>query len=119
MIVLSALSFLNESRSYISSESIRHVRVIVSLFNEEVLSEDEYSRVIDTLADERYIIKNDRIKISRTGIALVDSLGKRRLGQTYFNRLLRLINGYNREKNEYMKKIGKKLLRFMVVVGQP
>jgi hypothetical protein len=111
VVVLSALYFLSENKSPISAESIRHVRVMVSLFNEEVLSEDEYSQIIDTLADKRYIIrKDDEIEISRTGIALVHSLGERELGQTDCDRLFKLIEGYNIEKTSgYMKKIGEKL----------
>ncbi|HJH27492.1 MAG TPA: hypothetical protein C5S37_12205, partial [Methanophagales archaeon] len=84
---------------------------MVSLFNEEILSEDEYYQIIDTLANKKYIIKrDDKIEISRTGIALVHSLGERELGQTDCDRLFKLIEGYNREKTSgYMKKIGEKL----------
>lgn len=111
VVVLSALYFLSKNKSPISAESIRHVRFMVSLFNEEVLSVDEYYQIIDTLADKRYIIKkDDEIEISRTGIALFHSLGERELGQTDCDRLFKLIEGYNREKTSgYMKKIGEKL----------
>ncbi|RZN40537.1 MAG: hypothetical protein EFT35_02905, partial [Methanophagales archaeon ANME-1-THS] len=111
MVVLSALYFLNENKSPISPESIRHLRVMLSLFNEEILSEDEYYQILDTLADGGYITRKDgKIEITRTGIALVHSLGKRIIGQTPFDRLSKLINGYNSEKTtEYMEKIGKKL----------
>lgn len=111
VVVLSALYFLSENKSPISAERIRHVRVMVSLFNEEILSEDEYYQIIDTLANKKYIIKrDDKIEISRTGIALVHSLGERELGQTDCDRLFKLIEGYNREKTSgYMKKIGEKL----------
>jgi len=111
MVVLSALYFLNENKSHISSESIRHVRVMVSLFNEEILSEDEYYQILDTLVDKRYIIRKDNeIEITRTGIALVHSIGKSILGQTAFERLYKFVEGYKREKSsDYMKKIGEKL----------
>jgi len=111
VVVLSALYFLNENKSHVSSESIRHVRVMVSLFNEEILSEDEYYQILDTLVDKRYIIRKDNeIEITRTGIALVHSIGKSILGQTAFERLYKFVEGYKREKSsDYMKKIGEKL----------
>jgi len=108
LVVLTALCLLGEKRKSIPSESVRHIRVIVSVFKEEVLSEEEYYQIIDTLSGKGYILKKgDEIEIERKGIALVHAVGERLLGQTAFYRLFKMINKYYRNNFGYIVKIGK------------
>jgi hypothetical protein len=107
---LSALCQLSKVQSPISDRSTRHLRVILSSFNEEILSEDEYEQLINSLEDDKYITrKNDQIWATREGAALTQAVSGRVLGETALDRLRRMIENYNQEGNTYVQNINEQL----------
>jgi len=116
IVIMSTLYLLHENKSPVTFGRIRHGRVILSLFKEDLVPEDEYFQRIEELSNEKYIdlkgslIEDCQIVVNRKGEALVQSLGKRTVGQTDFERLERLIDEYlNSKPSEYMKTVGERL----------
>ena len=76
----------------VSSEIVRDLRNILSLFVGEVVSEDDYQEITTELKKESYIQQDgDTIIVTREGLALSKSIFTRLVGQTNvesYNRLL-------------------------------
>jgi len=116
IVIMTTLYLLHENKSPVTFRRIRHGRVILSLFKEDLVPEDEYFQRIEELSNEKYIdlkgslIEDCQIVVNRKGEALVQSLGKRTVGQTDFERLERLIQEYlNSKPSKYMKNVGDRL----------
>ncbi|MDY6965565.1 MAG: Piwi domain-containing protein [Halobacteriota archaeon] len=115
IMIMSTLYLFHENKSPVTNKRIRHGRVILSLFKEDLVPEDEYFQTIEELSNEGYIdingslIEDCTIVVNRKGGALVHSLGERIIGQTDFDRLRGLMQEYINEPSEYTKKVGERL----------
>ncbi|MHA2064608.1 MAG: hypothetical protein ACXABY_09535, partial [Candidatus Thorarchaeota archaeon] len=95
-----------------SSEKKRHARVMLSVFREEIITEEEYDENLNWLVENGHIeqVKESEWRITRTGQALCETLSSRILGETNSARLKELIQGYFQEKTgTYMRKLGDRL----------
>lgn len=108
---LSALCLLSEKQSPIPADDIRHLRAILSLFDEEILSEDEYEQLVNLLEEDKYVItgKDDQIWMTREGTALAQAVSERVLGKTALDRLSRMIENYNQEGSGYLRNVNEQL----------
>lgn len=105
IVILSTLNLFNKNRSPVDFERVRHGRIILSLFKEDLVSPDEYNLLIDSLSEEEYIdiygyLNDDRnidackISVTREGEALFHALGEKTIGEADFKRLEQLIGDY-------------------------
>lgn len=108
---LSALCFLSEERSPIPAGDTRHLRAILSLFNEEILSEDEYEQLVNSLEEDKYLFagKDGQIWMTREGTALTQAVSERILGKTAFDRLSRMIENYSQKGSRYVQNVNEQL----------
>ena len=84
LVALSALCLFAQDGSPIAENAIRHLRTVLSLFLEEILAEDEYQQLLESLQDEALVRKsNDKVVVTRQGVALMHAIGERTLGQSY------------------------------------
>jgi hypothetical protein len=114
--VLVSFDNLVEKKVKILPENVRHIRLILSIFNEEILHEDEYDQLIKDLIDEGFLLrsKSEEIVVTPIGSALVKSIGRTKLGETNFDRLLHITSDYIQSKSspEFIKTIGERLKSF-------
>jgi hypothetical protein len=90
----------------VSSEMVRNLRDVLSLFVGEVISEDDYREITTELKDESYIQEDeDTIIVTREGQALSQSISTRLIGQTNFETLNRMLADYRKAPEIYLKKI--------------
>ncbi|MFA5295450.1 MAG: Piwi domain-containing protein [Methanoregulaceae archaeon] len=113
MEILLSFMHLLENKVVISSDTIRHVRLILSIFNEDIFSEDDYREEIENLFNDGYLSKSKsgEIVVTSIGIALVKSIGKQTIGDTNYERLLHSISDYSvsKTKPDYIKNLGERL----------
>lgn len=111
--VLTSFDQLAEKNVKILPDSVRHIRLILSIFNEEIFQEEEYNDLIEDLIKEGFLAKNntEEIKVTPIGSALVKSIGRTKLGDTNFDRLLHITSDYIQSKAspEFIKKLGERL----------
>ncbi len=102
--------YLSLGDSKISAEIVQDLRVLVSLFVEEIISDDEYTQFLDSLIDEKHLQKpGNTWSVCRTGEALVDALSSRVLGQTNLNRLKDILQNYISSKRDYLQNVNRQL----------
>ena len=108
---LSALSLLAGTNDKIQGERIQQdLRVILSAFHEEILSDDEYNHLLELLGDEKYIVRNSgELKLTLTGVSLVRAVGTELLGTTQSERLSRMLETYRRDQDKYVTTLNKQL----------
>lgn len=107
---LSALSLLAQDGTLISEDTLRHLRTILSVYVQEIFSEDEYQQLIETLQDEAHIHRQgEKVTVTGSGLALVQAIGERILGQTDFERLGRMIKDYTRDGGKYVQRLQEQL----------
>jgi len=113
MEILIAFTHLLENKVPVSSDTIRHLRLILSIFNEDIFAEDEYEQEVANLIADGFLSKSksEEIIVTSLGTALVKSIGKTLVGDTNFERLLHLISDYATSKGnpETIKKLGERL----------
>jgi hypothetical protein len=113
MEILTAFTHLLENKVAVSSDSIRHVRLILSIFNEDIFAEDEFKEEVENLFNDGYLSKSKsgEIVVTLIGIALIKSIGKSTIGDTNYERLLHSILDYSVSKTnpDYVKNLGKRL----------
>jgi hypothetical protein len=107
--LLSALCLLGQTGTSASERNLRHLRVVMSSFGEEILSEDEYGQIINSLKEDGYLEKGDRVLVTREGAALVHAVGERVLGSTALDRLDKMIDDYSKEGNKYIQRLNEQL----------
>lgn len=90
----------------VSSETVRDLRDILSLFVGEIVSEDDYQEIIVELKNESYIQQDsDTITVTREGQALSQSIFTRLVGQTNFENFNRMLADYKKAPEIYLKQI--------------
>ena len=90
----------------VSSETVRDLRDILSLFAGEIISEDDYLEIIAELRHENYVQENGGIvTVTREGLALSQSIFERLVGQTIFENFNGMLANYKKEPKTYLKKI--------------
>jgi hypothetical protein len=90
----------------VSSEMVRDLRDILSLFVGEVVSEDDYQEITTELKNESYIQQDgDTIIITREGLALSQSIFTRLLGQTNVENFNRMLADYRKAPEIYLRQI--------------
>ncbi len=94
-------------------DSLRHIRLILSIFNEEIIPEDEFGQLIEDLTEEGFLskLKDQELDITPIGSALIKSIGRKKIGDTNYERLSRIAFDYALSKGgpEFIKKIGERL----------
>jgi hypothetical protein len=77
MEILIAFTHLFENKVAISSDTIRHLRLILSIFNEDIFAEDEYEQEVANLIADGFLSKSksEEIIVTSLGTALVKSIG--------------------------------------------
>jgi hypothetical protein len=113
---LSALYCLNQSQSLIQERDVRQLRVVLSSFFEEILSDDEYEQLFDSLEEDKYISrKGDQVQVTKEGAALAQSVGARILGETALDRLGRMIENYIRDGSKYISNLNEQLRNLQAI----
>lgn len=111
--LLSAVHILDKSQVQLSENTMRHLRIILSQFAEEVISEDEYQELVSSLKDEGFITRhNDKVLITPAGGALVHAIGERIIGQTALARLEDILGDYRKNPSQYIQAISERLSQF-------
>jgi len=110
LVALSALCLFARDGSPIAENAIRHLRTVLSLFLEEILAEDEYQQLLESLQDEGLVRKRgDKVVVTRQGVALMHAIGERMLGQTDFDRLRKMVADYVSDGDEYIRRLQEQL----------
>jgi len=90
----------------VTSETVRDLRDVLSLFAGEVVSDDDYQEIIVELKNESYIQQDgDTITVTREGQALSQSIFTRLVGQTNFENFNRMLADYRKGPEIYLKQI--------------
>ena len=110
--LLSALCLLDQTGTSVSNSNLRHLRVVLSSFSEEILSEDTYGQLVESLKDDGYLFEKDgRLLVTREGAALMQALSERVLGRTSLDRLDKMLDDYRTlegELSSYSEALGSK-----------
>ncbi|GIK36913.1 MAG: hypothetical protein BroJett011_07460 [Chloroflexota bacterium] len=102
--LLSSLHLLDKNRVQLSEYTMRHLRIILSQFTQEVMAEDEYQELIAVLQEESYISQHShRTQLTLEGRALVQAIGERVIGQTLFARLKGMVDDYAKNPGKYIQ----------------
>lgn len=112
--LLSLFHFLGQGQPVISDDEMRLLRVFLSHFLEEIMSEEDYWMIVNELENEGYITNNSKKStwnIGREGSALAQSLGLVLLGETDYERLQRIVENYKQDPKGYPKKVNERLQR--------
>lgn len=90
----------------VSSEMVRDLRDILSLFVGEVISQEDYQEITTELKNESYIQQDgDTTIVTREGIALSQSIFARLAGQTNVENFNRMLVDYRKAPEIYLKQI--------------
>lgn len=109
--VLSAFDIISETKDKINQDTLLEIRSYVSIYLNLIVSEEEFEISIEELRSKNFINgAADSYHITSIGKGLVASIGKRRLGETGFERLKDIIKEYSNGKlADRNLKVGEKL----------
>lgn len=108
--VLTSLYFHQFNNIQLTEEVVQDTKALLSLFVEEIISDEEYAQILDLLLEEKQLEKKgDKWQVSRIGEALVNSINEKLLGQANVERLAEIIQSYAKNKREYLRNVNKQL----------
>ena len=113
MEILIIFANISENKTTISLDSLSNIRLILSLFQEEIISDDEFNQELENLIEEGYLSKSrsEEFEVTPRGSTIVKSIGRTLLGESEYDRLTHSILDYTNSKGKpkYIRMLGDRL----------